>query len=106
MTDQHPITLPPELIEEWIKEANHNEKMFPQAAILAACWGADQELEVCLKCLAEIRGGGFALELQRWRRPQPPSLKEQALALVNSKGPYLNDDEIETIRKALEALPE
>jgi len=35
---------------------------------------------------------------------EPPSLKEQALALVNSNKPYLDDTAMDTIRRALEAL--
>ena len=42
MTQQHPITPPPELVREWQREANHNEPMFPQVAAKAAKWGADQ----------------------------------------------------------------
>jgi hypothetical protein len=32
-------------------------------------------------------------------------LKEQALALINSDKPYLDDTAMDTIRRALEALP-
>ena len=37
--------------------------------------------------------------------PEPPSLKEQALALINSNKPYLDDTAMDIIRRALEALP-
>jgi hypothetical protein len=43
------------------------------------------------------------------RRPKPPSLKKQALALINhdpANQPFLSDKGIDTIRRALEALPE
>jgi hypothetical protein len=46
MTQEHPITPPPELVEQWIKDANHNESMFAQVAIMGAHWGADQELSI------------------------------------------------------------
>ena len=45
MTDQHPVTPPPELIKQWVKEANHNDPLFAQVAVMAARWGADQALE-------------------------------------------------------------
>ena len=40
MTDQHPITPPPELVEKWVSMLEHHpdEKVFS----LAAQWGADQ----------------------------------------------------------------
>ena len=41
-----------------------------------------------------------------WMSEDAPSLKEQALALINSNKPYLDDAAMDTIRKALEALPE
>jgi len=37
-------------------------------------------------------------------QPGPPSLKEQALALIDSNKPYLDDTAMDTIRRALEAL--
>ena len=38
MTNQHPITSPPELVEQWEAET-------ACVAVKAARWGADQELE-------------------------------------------------------------
>jgi len=35
-------------------------------------------------------------------QPEPSSLKEQALALVNSNKPYLDDTAMDIIRRALE----
>ena len=113
MTDPHPITPPPELIKEWVKEANHNEALFPQVAILAARWGADQQLEVCVDWLGdapvvwspneEMHPGAYLREVCR---PKPPSLKEQALALLQPGEPRLFNSEMQnTLRAALEALP-
>jgi hypothetical protein len=98
------ITPPPELVREWQREANHNEAMFPQVAAFAAQWGANQELEACCEWLEANGYPGTAFELNDLRRPKPPSLKEQALALVNSNKPYLDDTAMDTIRRALEAL--
>ena len=91
-------------MREWQREANHNEAMFPQVAAFAAQWGANQELEACCEWLEANGYPGTAFELNDLRRPKPPSLKEQALALVNSNKPYLDDTAMDTIRRALEAL--
>ena len=111
MTNQHLITPPPELVEAWIREANHNEPMFAQVAVMGAQWGADQELEACCAWFQEF------YETESWvkrdlkefraaRRPKPPRLREQALAVINSTSPYLDETAINTIRRALEALPQ
>jgi hypothetical protein len=71
---------------------------------MAAQWGADQELEACCKWLQYDYPNIGANALRAARRPKPPSLKEQALALVNSNKPYLDDTAMDTIRRALEAL--
>jgi hypothetical protein len=50
MTQQHPITPPPELVEDWIEIAKPLPQRPPnpgELATLAARWGADQELEAC-----------------------------------------------------------
>ena len=66
---------------------------------------ADQELEACCEWLDErtVLNGSTALRIAR--RPNSPSLKEQALALINSNKPYLDDTAMDIIRRALEALP-
>jgi hypothetical protein len=80
---------------------------------MAAQWGADQELEACCEWLEKdldayelvgLRAVYLDHNLHAARRPKPPSLKEQALALINSNKPYLDDDAMDTIRRALEAL--
>jgi hypothetical protein len=110
MTQQHPITPPPELVEQWVADANEYVEQEEYAfANRAAQWGADQELEAC--CLW-LNGGSkidydTAALLRAARRPKPPSLKEQALALINhdpANQPFLSDKGIDTIRRALEQL--
>jgi hypothetical protein len=72
---------------------------------------ADQELEACVAWLDGYeREGWAAQELRATRRPKPPSLKEQALEQLvciqidlNKFGMGISTD---TIRRALEALPE
>ena len=105
MINQHPITPPPKLIKQWVSESNHNDPLFAQVAVMAACWGADQELAACCEWLDErvVLNGSTAL--RHARRPKPPTLKEQALALINGNTPYLDDTAMDIIRRALEALP-
>lgn len=103
----HPITPLPELVREWLLEANPNEAMAPQAAIRAAQWGADQELEACC---SELRGDGYsgkAIDLRAARRPKPLSLKKQALEAWERQMTWYeeNDADMDTIRRALEQLP-
>lgn len=71
---------------------------------------ADQELEACIQYFHEYdsswgENSELISGLRAARRPKPPSLKEQALGLLN-EGPVseLLDHEVEIIRRALEAL--
>jgi hypothetical protein len=105
MTEQNSITPPPELMEQWMQA--HSTKY--DLAREAAQWGADTELEACCEALDMVNGSNYWSQVLRsGRRPKPPSLKEQALHEL--AGVY-NRDEIddaayETIRRALEALPD
>jgi len=132
MTDQaSPITPPDALRAQWRTEAQiyrdfgvgREEWLIDRAAQ----WGwdqrgtineaqlqerADQELKACCEWLVSKLtfifedGIRFADELRAARRPKPPSLKEQALGLLN-EGPVseLLNNEVDIIRRALEALP-
>jgi hypothetical protein len=110
MTQQHPITPPPELVQQWNKEAKGT--YFPPLAYSqhianrAAQWGADQELEACCELVRDNDGYDAALALRADRRPKPPSLKEQALALVeqHEDGWRPSPKDWDTIRRALEQL--
>jgi hypothetical protein len=103
---EHPITPPPELMQRWINE----EDGLTNIATEAARWGADQELEACCEWMRE-RGlhPEYWRDLRDARRPKPPSLKEQALkalehlALIPDPPGFIAD--MDTIRQALEALP-
>jgi len=47
---EHPITPPPELVQQWKRTAPHraNEhEHYHYITFCAAQWGADQELEAC-----------------------------------------------------------
>ena len=108
MTD-HPITPPPELVEDWIELAKPLPQRPPnpgELATLAARWGADQELEACCEWLEQNCGRwDLPAALRAARRPQPPSLKEQALkALDDISIASFEQDAANTIRHALEQL--
>jgi hypothetical protein len=105
MTD-HPITPPPEMVNEWVRmlEFLPDKQVFSEVAQ----WGSDQELEACVEWLVAnqwfLPDGKGLTTFRAVRRPKPPSLKEQALALVNSNKPYLDDTAMGIIRRALEQL--
>ena len=108
---QHPITPPPELVDQWwqaILLNHHNGTGFLlQLCIQAAQWGADQELDAC-KQIAYQRGlPDTAAEFQRIRRPKPPSLKEEVMQIIDCliEGDCLNDDDAVTMLRVLEVLP-
>jgi hypothetical protein len=106
MTEQHPITPPPELIAKWASSmCGYYE---------AARWGADQELEACVEWLRNENWTTSLLNMIRAaRRPKPPSLKEQALQALyrfdDTEGhegltPEQIADDFVLIRLALEQL--
>jgi hypothetical protein len=99
----HPITPPPELVEQWADMiATHTDTEIFGAA---AQWGADTELEACCKML-EYNFMPDSSSLRAARRPKPPSLKEEALDELHiafDRG-CLSEGQADTIRRALEAL--
>ena len=123
MTDQHPITPPPELMQQWAAEywndpgepIGNGEKYI---ATQAAQWGADQELEACVKWI-EDRGidgvfiydedaGNYILseDFRAARRPKPSRLKEEVSQIIDCliEGDCLNDDDAVTLLRVLEAF--
>jgi hypothetical protein len=111
MTNQHPITPPPELVEQWrVKWSAACGPFAVYLATQAARWGADQELEACCEWLCPSSGNYYAdvaVKLRAARRPKPPTLKEQALMALRQVGncEEIDNATFDTIRKALEALP-
>jgi len=64
-------------------------------------------VEACCELLTDEWGNGHGDRLRRFRRPKPPSLKEQALAQLSSVETDLRRHGIintDHIRRALEAL--
>lgn len=111
MTQEHPITPPPELAQEWSCDCPltdpFNRELY--IATLAARWGADQELEACCHLL-RLQGFDVVDDLRATRRPKPLSLKQQALATLEEEpddGKELlvfDTAQVNTIRRALELL--
>ena len=105
---QHSITPPPELVQQWI---DANRTWLRGIALEAAQWGADQELEACCEWLEEVHcedPQDTPYELRAARRPKPLSLKKVALLQLD----VLNADlferglgrDLSQIRRALEQL--
>ena len=115
----HPITPPPELVQQWLCSDDYLWGPLEQASITittnrlqnvatqAAQWGADQELKACYEWIVrdwtDIQSADMLLAA---RRPKPPSLRERALAALNviedkMLGPTTEE---KLIRKALEQL--
>ena len=108
MTNKHPITPPPELVQQWVDawldaKVKHVE-LYEFLATQGSRWGADQELEKCCEWMlanARFLDAGWIERLRTARRPKPLSLKQQALEWCND---YIDPDGV--IRRALEALPD
>ena len=108
MTNQHPITPPPEVVDRlFMIEGSVEDRI-----IAAYRAGADQELEACCEWLdRRLFGRDEIAELRDARRPKAPSLKEQALSELEEIMTELHDETgsaftASAIRRALEALPE
>jgi hypothetical protein len=111
MSEQPPITPPPELVQEWVYliATCTDTDVFSAAAQ----WGADQELEACCEYL--VRCAQWepedVTELRAARRLRPPRLKEQALEQLDGiaavfRMSHGGDIVCDKIRRALEALPD
>jgi hypothetical protein len=115
---QHPITPPPDLVEQWLKEFYGAKLEYVAEASIhlaarAAQWGGDKELKACCEWLHDTcveDPEDIVPELRAARRPKPLSLKEQALETlqrIRKDGYPCNfqeDSDWDTIRRALEAL--
>ena len=104
----HPITPPPELVQQWTSWAcEMDDQSWNCMATWAAQWGADQELEACCEWTTANFGELPGQNLHLYRRPKPLSVKEQALALIDliqgNKKPWDIKD-LDVVRRALEAL--
>ena len=110
----HPITPPPELVLQWLEDAPEDGELgiSKHIATQAARWGSDQELEACCDWFQEFykTESWVKHDLKHFRharRPEPPSLKEQALEALEALPKFAiqeNTDFICVIRRALESL--
>ncbi len=114
MTDQHPITPPSELLQLWFEQHDDYNKGINELLIEAARYGADQELLACGNYLKQCAAWEEedVIEFYNYRRPKPPSLKEQAKqalfrfdANAHTTADEMQDD-FDLIRRALEQLPD
>jgi hypothetical protein len=116
MTNQFPDATkmvplpPPEMVNEWVRmlEFLPDKQVFSEVAQ----WGANQELEACVKWIEDCGfHPSFPEDFRAARRPnpKPPSLKEQALkalkVLPTPEGQVTLDiTDLNTIRRALETI--
>ena len=107
MTQKHPIIPPPELVREWQMKIEYCSKRVDREAAVAKIFqlGADMELDACCEWLS-VPCPSYGRELRNARRPKPPSLKEQALAVLDDASDRLDAAHENTIRRALEQLPD
>jgi hypothetical protein len=131
---QHPFTIPPEPVEQWLKDyfgrIASGQSVTASAnylAITAAGWGLeqrdadieaklqkarDEELDACCKWLNNRKREnlGQVIALRAARRPKPPSLGEQALdhlsVLEKDTKAFGLGFDASTIRSALKRLQE
>jgi hypothetical protein len=81
MTNQHPITPPHKLKQQWLEQASR----YSDGDVGREHWLTERAA----------------------RRPKPPSLKEQALALLDkAEDPSWDINDFTIVRRALEALPD
>ena len=113
MTENHPITPPLQLVQQWINATKspgcvdvHLPDWEQRLATQAARWGADQELEACCEWVDYHCSKDTSLDLRAARRPKPPSLKEQALETLKYPKDLWSESEVDTIRRALNELPD
>jgi hypothetical protein len=104
MTNQHPITPPFEIMDQWCMDF-YELGSWRDIAIKAAHWGADQELEATLELMETLNIRGVEY-IRNVRRPKPPSLKAQALIEFNSLLGDSKDEGAAIILRALETMPD
>ncbi len=115
MKEQHPITPPPELVQQWFLGARAIpvDQWVTDVATQAARWGADQQLAEAAKWLDHnalnepyLRITPVGESLKEAMRPKPPSLKEQALLAIDTAvaNYRIATDVADVVRRALEQL--
>ena len=112
MTEQHPITPPPERFKQWEDDILNERDNVDH--VLDCAWrngfqaGADQELEACCVWL---RGNDpyehdYHQMLRAARRPNPPSRKQRGLSALKATNLKKDDPLLyQEILNAIEGLP-
>ena len=99
---------PREFVKHWesrYKEVGHKpEAVLQHVAEQASQWGADKELDACYAEMSWNGNKALAVELRNRRRPKPPTLKEQALEILDDCSVRLPGAHENIIRRALEQL--
>ena len=106
--NNHPITPPPELWEQWYESADDaSEDVIEVVATKAANWGADQELEACCEWFVrDWTDIETADKLRAVRRPKPPNKKQRGLTALEATNLKKDDPLLyQEILNAIEALP-
>jgi hypothetical protein len=116
MTTDHPITPPPELVQQWRAAASNvpatlstdsggRHDYIDFIATRAAQWGADQEVSACCQWLVLNGYDLVASKFRFARRPKPPSLKQRALKGLDTMiaNGHLDAELAAAIREVLEA---
>ena len=121
----HPITPPPELVQQWRYQwlcgpQDYMPDIQHYIAVLAAQWGADQELKAILEMVGfgqqslpeedRYLDGFTVASIRAACRPKPPSLRKQAYDALDTyiygePDPKDKERTYNAIRRALEALP-
>ena len=95
--------------DDWHKAKDNDFDLVLYVALQATRWGAAQELDACCEWVNDDLAYDVADRLRAARRPKPPSLKEQAFELVDrieKAESVWAMSELDTIRRALESLPD
>ena len=103
MTQEHPITPPPVLVDKLASGPG----FWTERLVRAFQAGADFELEACVEWLINEGHEYEHIALQNDRRPKPLSLKElnlKHLEVMERDGHYLPEI-IADLRRAIKSLP-
>ena len=105
MTQEHPITPPPEFVEQWDSECESDVDAAMHLATQAARWGADQQLQMDANWVTLQMSNQMSAErLIAEMRPKPLSLKEQAIEILDDIDTQLDAVHYNILRRALETL--
>lgn len=105
---EHPMLPTNEQLSQWESDWFSERENADALLINAYAAGADAQLQECVEWLHVNMFGRTARDLRSAMRPKPPSLKQQALEHLSQLdfGAPPQPEQLITIRRALEALPD